>query len=547
MMSIGNRTIDWILAILLIIVIIVSGIGVYYSSAIIDKLDEMSTTQAQDYASLLAAISSSSATTESLLEALLDAISGLNISLPLAVIASASPTLGDIPLTVSFKAVPIGGTPPYSFEWNFDDETATSIERNPTHNYTTAGTYTATVTVTDSGQGTALDSLTITTTSAEELVVFSLWSGAEEQNFEQVLANFTETTGISVRHIGYTTEELLITVPTQLRAGVAIADIIMAPWSSWILNLAGEGYLTSVDNLIDTTKFPQTYLDQVTANNRIWATPFKVSGKPGFWYRESFFANNSLTVPTTYEEFETLLATIQAIPGVEAPIASGNGVGWPLSDTTEAFIIGLGEGGYQLQLDLIFGDEQFNSTVVKDVFEELASLLQAGYFSVPDDFAAQVARVWDGTYGMYFQGSFITAFEPFASNLDDVGFFPLPETTGVTGAVDYAIIPALTDHPIEAGELMTFLAGAEAQEIMVGLGGFLAPNIDVPDSAYGPIDLEVLQFMRTVTVVPDLDDAVGGAFQQAFWNWLKLLWVDPNTDLDTLLQTLQDAWTPPPF
>jgi len=546
-MSTESRTIDWILAILLIIVIIMSGIGVYYSSTIISKLDDLSASQDVDYAALLSAITSSSATTEDLLEAILDAINSLNVSLPLSVIASASPTTGYIPLTVSFKAVPIGGTPPYSFEWDFDDGTSTSTERNPTHNYTTAGTYTVTVTVTDDQQGNASDSLTVTAVSVEELVVFSLWSGSEEANFEEVLDEFTDLTGISVRHIGYTTEELLITVPTQLRAGVAIADVIIAPWPSWILNLAGEGYLTSVDELIDTTKFPQTYLDSVTANDRIWAAPFKVSGKPGFWYRKSFFTNNSLTVPTTYNEFTTLLATIQDIEGIEAPIASGNGVGWPLSDTTEAFIIGLGEGGYQLQLDLIFGDELFNSTVVKDAFEGLASLLQAGYFSVPDEFGAQVLRVWDGTYGIYFQGSFITAFEPFASNLEDVGFFPFPETTGATGAVDYAIIPALTDHPIEAGQLLTFLASAEAQEIMVGLGGFLAPNIDVPDSAYGPIDLEVLEFMRTVTVVPDLDDAIGGAFQQAFWNQLKLLWVAPTTDLDALLQTLQDAWAPPPF
>jgi archaellum biogenesis protein FlaJ (TadC family) len=78
-MSIGNRTIDWILAILLIIVIIVSGVGIYYSSAIIGKLDEMSTSQDENYAALLAAIASSGATSESLLEALLDAISGLNI------------------------------------------------------------------------------------------------------------------------------------------------------------------------------------------------------------------------------------------------------------------------------------------------------------------------------------------------------------------------------------------------------------------------------------------------------------------------------------
>lgn len=378
-----------------------------------------------------------------------------------------------------------------------------------------------------------------------ELTVFSLWSDDEEANFKEALAAFEEDTGIPVKHVGYDTLELLITVPTQLRAGVAIADVVIAPWPSWILSLAGEDYLTSVTDMIDTTKFPETYLDVVTADNEIWGAPFKVSAKPGFWYRKSFFTANDLTVPTTYAEFETLLADISQISGVDAAVASGNGVGWPLSDTTEAFIIGL--GGYQLQLDLIFGDAQFNSTAVKDVFVELASLLQAGYFGVPDDFDAQVARVWDGTYGIYFQGSFITAFEPFASNLDDVGFFPFPETDGAAGAVDYAIMPAYTEHPDEAQQLIEFLASAEAQEIMVGLGGFAAAHTDVPDSAYSSIDLEVLQFLRTVTVVPDLDDAIGGAFQTTFWDQLKGLWVTPTTDLDTLLEILQDSWSAPPF
>lgn len=387
--------------------------------------------------------------------------------------------------------------------------------------------------------------LTIPAPTEPELTVFSLWSGAEEANFKEALERFENKTGISVRHVGYSTEELLITVPTQLRAGVAIADVVIAPWPSWIRSLAGQGYLMETTNLIDTTKFPETYLDVVTVEDKIWAAPFKVSGKPGFWYRKSFFTNNSLAIPSTYNEFKELLANISAIEGVQAAIASGNGVGWPLSDTTEAFIIGI--GGYQLQEDLIFGREQFNSTAVKTVFEELASLLQAGYFSVPDDFDAQVAKVWDGTYGIYFQGSFITAFEPFASNLDDVAFFPFPETTGVTGAVDYAIIPVHTRYPDEAKQLLQFLASAEAQEIMVGLGGFLAPNIDVPDTAYKQIDLQVLEFMRTVTVVPDLDDAIGPPFQTTFWGELKALWVDPEMDLDELLQTLQDDWSPPPF
>jgi len=376
-----------------------------------------------------------------------------------------------------------------------------------------------------------------------ELTVFSLWTQTEEANFKEVLERFTNNTGITVRHVGYSTEELLITVPTQLRAGVAIADVVMAPWPSWILGLAEDDFLMSVGDLIDTTKFPDAYLDQVTAGNDIWAAPFKVSGKPGFWYRKSTFTSQDWTVPTTYNAFKTLLGTIKDA-GI-TPIASGNGVGWPLSDTTEAWIIG--QGGYQLQLDLIFGDKQFNGTESKSVFTELASLLKLDYFSVPDDFAAQVTKVWDGTYAMYFQGSFITAFEPFKANVNDVAFFPFPQTDGVTGAVDYAIIPALTTHPNEAKQLLTFLASREAQEIMVGLGGFLAPNIDVPDTAYTPIDLSVLEFMRTVSVVPDLDDALGPPFQTTFWSELKGLWVNPNRNIDQMLDTLQKDWTEPPF
>jgi multiple sugar transport system substrate-binding protein len=374
-----------------------------------------------------------------------------------------------------------------------------------------------------------------------ELTVFSLWSGTEEANFKEVLERFTNNTGIKVRHVGYSTEELLITVPTQLKAGVAIADVIIAPWPSWILSLKSN--LTKVNDLIDTTKFPTTYVNAVKSGSDIYAVPFKVSGKPGFWYRESTWASEGWTVPTTYAGFKSLLATIKG-DGV-TPIASGDGVGWPLSDTTEAWIIG--RGGYQMQLDLIFGNKKFNSTEVKNVFVELDSLLQAGYFSIPDDFAAQVAKVWDGTYAMYFQGSFITAFDPFADNLDDLAFFPFPETTGVTGAVDYAIMPTLSSHQDDAKKLMEFLGGSEAQEIMVGLGGFLAPNTDVPDSAYSAIDLSVLEFMRTVTVVPDLDDAVGPPFQTTFWDQLKALWANPNLNLDTMLSTLQKNWTPPPF
>ena len=79
---------------------------------------------------------------------------------------------------------------------------------------------------------------------------------------------------------------------------------------------------------------------------------------------------------------------------------------------------------------------------------------------------------------------------------------------------------------------------------MVGLGGFLATNTNVPSSAYTPIDKKVVDFMGTpgITIVPDLDDTIGGQWQTTFWDQLKLLWTSPSTStMNSVLNALQTA------
>ena len=375
------------------------------------------------------------------------------------------------------------------------------------------------------------------------LTVYALWSGAEQSNFEQALGNFTQNTGINVTYQGFTTQQLLINVPLQLQSPPYDVDVIIAPWPDWIST--NSPYLTTVNDVVTESDFPANIINPVKDESGIlWAAPFKLSGKPGFWYRTSFFQDNGLTVPTTYDEFKnTLLPAIKAVPGVEQAIASGDTVGWPLSDTTEGFIMGL--GSYQLQLDLIKGPSVRNWTdpVVKNVFGNLTDLLEAGYFSTPADWEAQIAKLWDGKYGLYWQGSFITTL-PEVKNVSDLNFFVFPGTNGVSGAVDYAVVTKDAPHQNEAKQLVKYLAGPDAQEIMVGLGGFLATNTNVPSSAYTPIDKKVVDFMGTpgITIVPDLDDTIGGQWQTTFWDQLKLLWTSPSTStMNSVLNALQTA------
>ena len=63
--------------------------------------------------------------------------------------ASAAPGALDAPASVSFTGAPAGGTPPYTFNWSFGDG-ASSTGQNPKHTYSSAGTYTATLKLSDS-------------------------------------------------------------------------------------------------------------------------------------------------------------------------------------------------------------------------------------------------------------------------------------------------------------------------------------------------------------------------------------------------------------
>jgi multiple sugar transport system substrate-binding protein len=405
-----------------------------------------------------------------------------------------------------------------------------------------SSTMTSTLNDISSKQSDILKALNVTA-AKPSITVYALWTGSEQYNFEQALGNFSQETGINVSYYGYTTQDLLISVPLQLKAPPYSVDMVIAPWPYWINQL--QAYLTPVNSLINVTDYPANVIKPVNdSSGNIWAAPFKLSGKPGFWYRPSFFAAHNLTVPTTYDQFvNTLLPAIKAIPGIEQPIASGDTVGWPLSDQTEAFIMGL--GGYQLELQLEAGPKQRNWTdpQVVSVFSNLTALLEAGDFSPPAEWTSQITKLWDGKYGIYWQGSFITA-QPQVLNLSDLAFFGFPGTNGVVGAVDYITIPKYAPHLAEAEQLATYLEGVEAQEIMVEQGGFLATNLKVPASVYRPVDKTVVDFMAqpNLNIVPDLDDTIGGQWQTTFWDQLKLLWTSPSeATMVGVLNTLQAA------
>ena len=86
----------------------------------------------------------------------------------LQVTATANPTTGAPPLSVTLSAAASGGTPPYSYAWTCGDG-ASGTGQSVTHSYTTAGAYTPSVTVTDSVNHTASANAQAVSVSAPQL------------------------------------------------------------------------------------------------------------------------------------------------------------------------------------------------------------------------------------------------------------------------------------------------------------------------------------------------------------------------------------------
>ncbi len=92
--------------------------------------------------------------------------------------AHADVTFGLIPLAVGFAGSASGGTPPYTYEWDFGDGSAGSTDQNPRHTYSQQGSFPVTLVVKDSaGQSATDDHLRIYATSSFMVVASAAPTG----------------------------------------------------------------------------------------------------------------------------------------------------------------------------------------------------------------------------------------------------------------------------------------------------------------------------------------------------------------------------------
>lgn len=388
-------------------------------------------------------------------------------------------------------------------------------------------------------------------TAAAPVRVIGPWGGAEKDKFLPVLNLFKNQTGINFEFITTRQENLQLDLPNWFAARRSPGDLIFMP-SAYVKLYGTQGHAVDLTGTITQTNYQAGALDPLKDGSKLYGGAYTGKVKPGFWYKQSLFTANSLSPPTTWAQFESLL---QALDGIvpNQPIISGDGVGWPLSDVAEHFLATY--GGPSMHRGLMAGTTAWTSTPVRDVFaNRLVRTLDgtvcggASCWSAPRQWDTGVTEWWNGDYGLYFMGSWITGMGTASApgpalNPSDIRVFSLPEAPGTTGivfAADYFFVPTYASNLDGAKRLAAFLGSSPAQTQQVKVGGHVATVTGVAASAYPAVDAMVAGLLTGKEVLSDLDDTKGQPFQGVFWSELQGLWANPGS-LDTRLANIQAA------
>ncbi len=336
--------------------------------------------------------------------------------------------------------------------------------------------------------------LTLPKLDGESLEVAAVWTGAEQENFKKVLAEFEKRTGAKVTFVP--AQDPIINFLGSKIAGGAPPDVAMLPQPGAIKQAVDKGWAKPLgaEATKELTKnYSQGWQDIGKVGGKQYGVYYKAANKSLIWYNAQVFENAGAAEPKTWDE---LLSTAQTIydSGV-TPFSVGGADGWTLTDWFEN--VYLSQAGPEKYDQLAKHEIKWTDPSVKEALTTLAQIwgkkdYVAGGASgaLQTEFPASVTQTFTGgdqpKAGMVYEGDFVQVNigETDAKVGTDAKVFPFPavgDTAPVVSGGDAAVI--LKDSKA-AQALATFLASPDSAAIQAKLGGFLSPNKAIDTSAY---------------------------------------------------------------
>lgn len=405
---------------------------------------------------------------------------------------------------------------------------------------------------TTGGSGAESDTGSESDFSGVTLEVEGAWSGAEQENFQEVLAQFEDDTGATVNYTSFG-DKASTTLGTQIEGGNP-PDVALISQPALLQQLAQSGDLQALSEEtgeVVADNYSQNWIDLATVDGDQYGVWFKASNKSTVWYNTDIYDQAGASVPETWDDFMDQLELIN--DSGYAGISIGADVGWPITDWFEnVYLRTAGPDRYDQLTD---HEIPWTDDSVADALDVMAELFSS---DVVEDGAAQrtfpesVTEVFgaEPNAGTVYEGDFV------AGNITDDGnstvgenalFYDFPAIEGSEPAVVGGGDIATAFNDDDATEaLMQFFASPDAPEIWIPEGGLTSPNKSVDTSLYPDdvsrqiaeslIDAETFRFDMS-----DLAPSAFGATEgQGEWQIMIEFLQDPS-DIEATQQALEDA------
>ncbi|MFF4310542.1 ABC transporter substrate-binding protein [Streptomyces sp. 900105755] len=326
------------------------------------------------------------------------------------------------------------------------------------------------------------------------LEVAAVWTGQEQKNFKQVLAEFEKRTGAKVTFVP--AQDPIINFLGSKIAGGQPPDIALLPQPGAIKQAVQKGWAKplSADTVTEVQKnYSQGWQDIGKVGGKQYGVYYKAANKSLIWYNAKVFENAGAKEPKTWQD---LLTTAQAVydSGV-TPFSVGGADGWTLTDWFEN--VYLSQAGPEKYDQLAQHKIKWTDPSVKQALTTLAEVWgKKGYVAgnasgaLQTEFPASVTQTFTGgdqpKAAMVYEGDFVQVNigETKAKVGTDAKVFPFPSVGSTAPVVSGGDAAVIFKDSKGAQALAKFLASPDAATIQAKLGGYLSPNKSVPNSAY---------------------------------------------------------------
>jgi raffinose/stachyose/melibiose transport system substrate-binding protein len=357
---------------------------------------------------------------------------------------------------------------------------------------------------------------------------FLSWTAAnQEQQFNEMLAEFTAAhpnITISSETVAGTGAA---TYPDVLRTGIAGGDPpdLFYMWGGSI-----AAPFIEADQVLPLDTYYEEYgwaerlvpwaAEAMQVDGVYYGVPKATRGM-GFWYRKDIFEQHGIEIPQSYEELEAVCTTLQEA-GV-ACLSLGGKFGWNTMRLLDYFIEL--EAGPAMHDQLNQLEASWDSPEVVAAYQKLKTWVDngwivPGFLAVAPDDARQ--PFYRGQAAMVFEGdwleSVLHADEQDAANFD---FFLPPtghEPQRMSGFPEQVMITKDSEHPDEAALFLDWFLQPEIQQkYFQAIGGSTGVLNAFPSEEEFPLSVKWRQIIETHEAYPPTDQAFRKELMDSFF------------------------------